>query len=155
MVIRYERNQGITKATQSGIQAAHGEIIVTMDADGQHKSSDIPKLTEPIVEGKADLTLGVRDEIPYGSEKMINQLTNLKVKCSDVGTGFRAMRADLAKQMKLHATCLCGTFLLEADKKRAKITEVPIEIKQRTHGERGIKTRHIKQFFYVLKDIIF
>lgn len=153
-VILHEEKLGVTKATGNGLKAVHGDIVVTIDADGQHDPSDIPKVIKQIVEGKADVTLGVRDKIPHRSERIINWLTNLRVKCSDVGTGFRGIRADLAKQMRLHGTCLCGTFVLEADIKGAKMIEIPIMTKPRTYGERKVKTRHIKQFFYVLKDII-
>ena len=60
VVIRNEKNLGVTKATKNGFKAAHGDIIVTMDADGQHDPSDIPKLIEPLAEGKAEVALGIR-----------------------------------------------------------------------------------------------
>ena len=134
---------------------AHGNIIVTMDADGQHDPSNIPKLIEPLMKGNAEVALGVRSEIPHRSERIINALTNLSVKCSDAGTGFRAIRADIAKKMKLHGTCLCGTFVLEARKRGARIAETPVQVKQRFSGKRKVRTRHIRQFFYVLKDLVF
>ena len=155
VVIENERNLGVTKATQKGLEAANCDIIVTMDADGQHDPSDIPKLIRPLTEGRGEVALGVRDEIPNRSERIINTLANLGVECSDTGTGFRAIKADLAKKMKLHGKCLCGTFVLEAHKRGARITEIPIQTKPRFHGKRRIKTRHIRQFFYVLKDLIF
>lgn len=153
-LISHAKNLGVTRAIQRGIQVACGDVIVTMDADGQHNPLDLPKMIRPIIEGEADVTLGVRAEIPHGSEKVINRLTNLRVGCSDVGTGFRAIRADLAKRMRLHGVCLCGTFVIEADKKGARIMEIPVEMKPRSHGERRIRTRHLRQFFYVLKDIL-
>lgn len=153
-VIRNEKNLGVTKATQKGIEVAHGDIIVTMDADGQHDPLDIPKLIEPLAEGKAEVALGVRSEIPHRSERIINALTNLRVKCSDAGTGFRAIKADLAKKMKLHGTCPCGTFVLDAHKRGARIVEVPVQVKPRNYGKRRVRTRHLRQFFYVLKDLI-
>ena len=155
VVIRNEKNLGVTKATQNGFEATQGDIIVTMDADGQHDPSDIPKLTKPLAEGKAEVALGVRSEIPHRSERIINALTNLSVKCSDAGTGFRAVKADLAKKMKLHGTCLCGTFVLEAHKRGARIAEIPVQAKPRFYGKRKVRTRHIRQFFYVLKDLVF
>ena len=97
-VIRNEKNSGVTKATQKGFEVARGSIIITMDADGQHEPSDIPKLIEPLTEGRGEMSLGVRDEIPHRSERIINALVNLSVKCSDTGTGFRAIKADLAKK---------------------------------------------------------
>ena len=155
VVIENERNLGVTKATQKGLEAAHCDIIVTMDADGQHNPSDIPKLIRPLTEGRGEVALGVRDEIPNRSERIINTLANLGVECSDTGTGFRAIKADLAKKMKLHGKCLCGTFVLEAHKRGARITEIPIKTKPRFHGKRRIKTGHIRQFFCVLKDLLF
>jgi glycosyltransferase involved in cell wall biosynthesis len=154
LVIRNEKNLGVTRATQRGLEAAQGDIIVTMDADGQHDPSDIPKLIKPIVKRKGDVALGVRDEIPNRSERVINALTSLGLKCSDAGTGFRAIRASLAKRMKLHGTCLCGTFVLEARKRDASIVEIPIKTKKRIYGKSRAKTKHIKQFFYVLRDLI-
>lgn len=154
-VVRNERNFGVTKTTQIGFEQAHGDIIVTMDADGQHDPSDIPKLIEPLMKGNAEVALGVRSEIPHRSERIINALTNLSIKCSDAGTGFRAIKADLAKKMKLHGTCLCGTFVLGAHKRGARIVEIPVQVKQRVFGKRKVRTRHVRQFFYVLKDLIF
>lgn len=155
VVVRSERNLGITRATEKGLERARGDVVVTMDADGQHDPMDIPRLIGPIIEGKAEVTLGVRGEIPCRSERMINVLTNLRVKCLDVGTGFRAVKAELARKMKLHGVCLCGTFILEAHRHCARIMEIPIRIKPRIYGKRKIKTRHVKQFFYVLRDLIF
>jgi len=155
IVVRNEENLGVAKATQKGFEIAHGDIIVTMDADGQHDPSDILKLIRPLMEGKCEVTLGVRDEIPYRSERIISALTNLGVKCSDAGTGFRAIKADLAKKMKMRGKCLCGTFVLEAHKRGARIIEISIKTKPRIYEKRKMRTRHIKQFFYVLKNLIF
>jgi len=154
VAVRNEKNLGVTKATRRGIEAARGDIIITMDADGQHDPSDIPNLIKPIIEEEGDVVLGVRDEIPHRSERMINALAGLKARCSDTGTGFRAMRASVAKKMELRGTCLCGTFFLEALKQGARVVEVSIKTKPRLHGERKMKTRHIKQFFYVVRALI-
>jgi glycosyltransferase involved in cell wall biosynthesis len=155
VVVRHEKNLGVTRTIESGFKVAQGDIIVTIDADGQHSPSDIPKLIDPISKGKADVVFGVRVLTPHRSERIINKLTNLRVKCSDVGTGFRAIKAEFAKKMRLHGTCLCGTFVLEAHKRGARITEIPVEVKPRMYGRRKVRTRHIKQFFYVLKDLLF
>jgi len=154
VTIRNEKKLGVTKATQKGLEAANGDIIVTIDADGQHDPSDILKLTKPLTEGRGEMALGVRTEIPHRSERIINALTNLSVKCSDAGTGFRAIKADLAKRLKLHGTCLCGTLVLEAHKRGARIIEIPVQTKPRICGKRKIRTRHITQIFYVLRDLI-
>lgn len=155
VVVRNEENLGATTATRRGLEAAHGDIIVTMDADGQHDPLDIPKLVGPLTEGRGEVALGVRDNIPHFSERIINTLTNLSVECSDAGTGFRAIKTDLSRKMKLRGTCLCGTFVLEANKLGARIIEIPVQTKQRIYGRRKIRTRHITQFFHVLRDLVF
>jgi glycosyltransferase involved in cell wall biosynthesis len=154
-VVQNKKKLGVAKATQKGFEAARGNIIVTIDADGQHEPSDMPKLMEPLTKGMGEVALGVRDEISHRSERIINALVNLNVKCSDSGTGFRAIKADLAKKMKPHGTCFCGTFVLEAHKLGARIVEIPIQTKPRAYGKRKMKTRHLRQIFYVLRDLIF
>ncbi len=55
-VIKKE-HQGYIKALKRGFQAARGEIIVTLDADGEHNPADIPKMVAPLVKEEADLVL--------------------------------------------------------------------------------------------------
>jgi len=154
-VIKHDRNKGVLEALKTGFKAVNCHVIVTLDADGQCPSQDIPRLVEPILKGEADLVLGVRDKIPHRSEKIITSLTSLKVKCSDAGTGFRALKCELAKEMRLYGTCPCGTLVLEAHKQNARIAEVPLQVRPRMHGKRKIRTRHIRQCFYVLRHLIF
>ena len=60
-IIKHKTNMGKGKALKTGFEAAKGaEIIVTLDADGQHKTSDIPKLLKPIIDGEADIVNGSR-----------------------------------------------------------------------------------------------
>jgi len=153
-VVVHNINLGVTQAIKSGLNMARGDVVVTLDADGQHDPFYIPELVAPIIEGKADITLGVREKVPVFSERIINLLTNVKVKSADSGTGFRAIKGDLAKRMNLHGSCLCGTFVLEACTHRARIVEVPIQVRPRINGRRRIRTRHVRQFFYVLYDLL-
>ena len=85
---------------------------MTMGADGQHDPADIPRLLEPIRAGRADLVLGVRQEMPHFSERFIRALVSLLVPCSDASTGMIAIRRELL--MKMRGDCPCGTFILEA-----------------------------------------
>jgi len=150
-VVRQARNMGVLEAFKRGVREAKGDIIVTLDADGQHSPSEIPRLLAPILNGEADMVLGVREELPHFSERVLTKLTGLRVKCSDVSTGFRAMKKSLAERMELHGTCLCGILQLEAHRLGGRIAEVPIRVKKRRGGgKRRIRTRHVRQFFYVL-----
>lgn len=152
-VIEMLENQGVVRATQRGLREATGDIIVTLDADGQHDPSEIPLLIQPIIENKAELVVGKRPTFPYLSEKILTWITNLRVPCKDVSSGFRAVKKDIAKKMKLTGECLCGTFILNAAMHGARIISVPISIHER-EGPRRIQTRHFRQFFIVLKTVL-
>ena len=148
-----QQNAGVLKATERGLGEAAGDIIVTLDADGQHDPSEIPSLIEPILRGEADLVMGIRPELPYLSERILTSLTSMRVPIGDASTGFRAVRREIAREMSLHGACLCGTFVLEAHRRGARVAGVPISIKER-EGERRIQTRHFRQFFAVLLDVL-
>lgn len=59
-LIKCDENQGYGNAIQTGIKNASGDIIITMDSDGQHNPNDIFRLIEPILNDKADITVGSR-----------------------------------------------------------------------------------------------
>lgn len=153
-IIKHKYNMGVAKAIVNGFEKGKGEILITLDADGQHDPADIPNLIEPILNDQADLVLGRRPSISHFSERFITTLTKLKVDCSDASTGFRAIRRRIAEQMKIHGSCPCGTFILEANRLGARIAEVPITVRKRREGGRRIQTRHIKQIFHVFYELI-
>jgi len=108
IVERNKKNQGAGAATKKGIKKAldlGADIIVTMDADGQHKSEDIPRLINPIKDGKADFVLGSRfkrkDNMPltkrFGN-KILTSWTKLLfgVSVTDSQSGFKAMKREVA-----------------------------------------------------------
>lgn len=60
-VIRHPSNMGKGAALRTGFESLNGEtVIVTIDADGQHDPSDIPRIVEPILKGEADMVNGSR-----------------------------------------------------------------------------------------------
>ncbi|RLI11614.1 glycosyltransferase family 2 protein [Candidatus Bathyarchaeota archaeon] len=152
-VVRHPRRLGAWRAVKTGFRLARGDVIVTMGADGQHNPADIPRLLEPIRAGKADLVLGVRQEIPYFSERFIRALVSLVLPCSDASTGMVAIKRSLLARMPLRGDCPCGTLVLEAYGLGARIAEVPIVVRPRRYGRRRVKTRHVRQTFFVLLDM--
>ncbi|RLG00537.1 glycosyltransferase family 2 protein [Thermococci archaeon] len=151
-VISFEKNRGYIAAIKEGFRGSKGDIIITLDGDGEHDPHDIPKLVREIEKGY-DLVLGKRKNIDRVSERFLNFLTNLKVKCKDSGTGFRAVKRELALKLELRGKCTCGIFVLEAYRHNAKIKEVPIKIKN-IDKKRKIAFFHFYQFFYVLRELI-
>jgi len=152
-VIENTQNMGVLKTIRRGMREAKGDIIVTLDADGQHDPTEIPILVQPILDGKADLVMGARPSFPYWSEWFLTWLTSLRVPVKDAATGFRAIKHEIAAEMKVYGECTCGTFVLEAARLGARVASVPISIRER-EGPRRIQTRHFRQFFIVLRDVM-
>jgi glycosyltransferase involved in cell wall biosynthesis len=138
-VVTHPRNRGKGIALRSGIERALADsaaVIVTVDADGQHPPEAIPRMVEPIVEGRADLVLGARKReraMPM-SRRLTNWLSATLVSriggqpVSDAQTGFRAFTRDLAErvQPKGDRYEYEADFLLEA--LRAGFRVVSIEV---------------------------
>jgi len=88
-------------AVKSGARAATGEIVVFMDADGQHDPQDIVRLLEPFERG-FDMVVGARDRSSQASwpraaaNNFFNRLASLMTgfKIEDLTSGFRAVRRD-------------------------------------------------------------
>ena len=153
-VVRLPHNMGVLRAVEAGLREASGDIIVTLDADGQHSPGEIPCLIQPIVMGEADLVMGVRPSFPHLSERMLTWITSLRVPVEDASTGFRAITRDVASKMRLHGACLCGTFVIEAARHGARVTGVPVTVVERESGRRRVQTRHLGQLLYVAWGVI-
>lgn len=103
-VIRLRRNRGYGAALKVGIRAAQGEIIVTLDADGQHDPADIPRLLDFLDE--FDIVTGARNQDSYvpwlrRPGKFIlrwvaNYLAGMRI--PDLNCGLRAFRRDTVMQ---------------------------------------------------------
>ena len=59
-IVKHNSNKGYGAAILTGIASAKGDIIVTMDSDGQHNPEEIPKLIKPIINKQADIVIGSR-----------------------------------------------------------------------------------------------
>ncbi len=145
--------KGYLEAIKAGFRKAEGDIVITLDGDGEHNPKEIPLLTSPILNGKADLVLGKRKNIERISEHVISFVTKLKTGVADSGTGFRAMKKELARKLNLRGRCICGISVLEAKQVGARITEIPITI-NRLEKKRKIAWGHIIQLFLVLRWMI-
>lgn len=148
-VIRQPRNGGNIEAIKAGFQAARGEIVVTVDADGEFPAEVIPALLAPIRAGRADMVQGHRNRIVRPSEKVLTWLAQRKGPVGDSGTGLRALRTELARTLELHGACICGIFSLEVLAKGGRIEEVPVQL-QPIDKPRGWAWFHIRQFFILL-----
>jgi len=143
IALRHRINRGKGAATKTGIEAAKtlgAQVIVTMDADGQHDPADIRSLAEPILSGESDVVLGTRlanpDGMPWhriAANKIGNFFTwyiyGLWV--TDSQSGFRAYSRDAAVQINTHTDHYeyDSEVIYEIKKNRLKYTEVPIKVR--------------------------
>ena len=143
MVIEHEKNLGYGSAIKSIFLKAHeinADILVTFDADGQHRIEDINAILEPIKSNIADIVIGSRflnnnQEIPKYREigiKAITKLTNVTggTKITDSQSGFRAYSKKILKEIqpKESGMGISTEILIKTQKAGFIITEVPITI---------------------------
>ena len=110
-VIANGRNQGKGHALRHGFEHANGDIIITMDSDGEHDPKDIPRLLEPVLNGY-DLSTGSRylgdgKDSTYRINRIGNFIFNAAIsvltgqKITDSQSGFRAIKKSVLKELNL------------------------------------------------------
>ena len=143
-VINHEKNLGYGAAIRSIFLKAKeldGDILVTFDADGQHRIEDIEKVTKPIIDQEADLVIGSRfldeseKEVPRYRKvgiKVITKITNASIKkqLTDSQSGFRAYSKKVLSELNPSelGMGISTEILIKASSKNFRITEVPIKI---------------------------
>ncbi len=143
--IRHSINLGQGAAVQTGIQYAYqqgAEYAVTFDADGQHNFEEIPAMLEPVISGRADVSMGSRfmkggvaESIPPLRKVIIKTaiivnwvLTGLWL--TDAHNGFRALNRTALKKIKLTQNRMAhATEILSVIKNNnLRNEEVPVHI---------------------------
>ena len=143
-VIEHEKNLGYGSAIKSIFLKAHevnADVLVTFDADGQHRIEDIENVTTPIINQEAELVIGSRflddseKEVPQYRKvgiKLITKITNasIKEKLTDSQSGFRAYSKKIVNELNPSelGMGISTEILIKASSKNFKISEVPIKI---------------------------
>jgi hypothetical protein len=160
-------NRGGGAALRTGYEASlsrNAEIVVTLDADGQHRPEEIEPLVKPIIEDEADFTSGSRilgkqekgSQIRQLGIRFFNLLISLLLwkKITDCSNAYRALKvSELAKldlkEDRFHTTEL----IIDAVKKGIRFKEVPITVMLRQSGETK-KPRALKYGWNFLATIL-
>jgi glycosyltransferase involved in cell wall biosynthesis len=144
-VIRHERNMGKGAAMQSLFRRTRevgADIMVTLDADGQHDPDEIPVLVNTMIEAGADVVIGSRflnretvNKIP-AYRRVGNMMLNVVTSVSDVmdtQSGFRAYnrRAVESIQPTEMGFAVDSEILYKASELGLKIVEVPVGVEYR------------------------
>ena len=109
-VVRLLRNFRQTAAMQAGIDAARGDVIVTLDGDLQNDPRDIPRLVARLLNDDLDLVAGWRKNRQDGfamrrlpsliANRLIRKTTGMQFK--DLGCSLKAFRASVLKEVRLY-----------------------------------------------------
>jgi glycosyltransferase involved in cell wall biosynthesis len=139
-VLRFRRNFGQTAALAAGFAYAHGEVIISLDGDLQNDPLDIPRLVAKLNEGY-DVVSGwrINRQDPFIRRRLPSQIANwlisltTRVKLHDYGCTLKALRRDVAKELKLYGEMHRFIPALAGDL-GARIAEMPVTHHPRRHG---------------------
>jgi glycosyltransferase involved in cell wall biosynthesis len=142
-IIKHPKNSGYGMAIRSIFLKAreiNADILVTIDADGQHKIEDINKIIKPVVDRQADISIGSRflkedNNTPSYRKfgvKVITKVTNssLSEKITDAQSGFRAYNNKVLQSLTPSDSGMgiSTEILIKSSNLGLKIAEVPTEI---------------------------
>jgi hypothetical protein len=148
LVARHVTNRGGGAALRTGYRLmveSGAEIVVTLDADGQHRPDEMARLVQPILDGEVDVAHGSRvlghaDSNHFARElgivffnRLVSFITRTHV--TDCSNGYRAVRTTVLPQLVLRQEQFhTSEFMIEAIKRGIPAREVPITVEQRLHG---------------------
>ncbi len=159
-IIQHQSNKGLARSFETGLAAClrlGADLIVNTDGDNQYPQQDIPRLIKPIVDGEAEIVIADRqtDQIAHFSPLkkflqktgswLVRTLANNDV--PDAVSGFRAYSAEAARQINIVTDFSYAIeTIIQASKKKIKITSVPVVTNPKTRDSRLFKSMwgHIK-----------
>lgn len=163
-VVRHEKNGGKGAAVRTGFARVTGDVVIVQDADLELDPAEFPRLFAPLHEGRADVVFGVRFAHGRGETPWLGYLGNrffsilasvlFLRRLNDVLTCYRAMRADVAREVEPRS----AGFGMDAEqgcraiRRGYRIEQVPVTYTPRSRGQ-GKKLR-LSASFEVLAAIL-
>jgi hypothetical protein len=165
-VVSHPVNSGQGAALQTGYLVAERvgvDVVVTLDADGQHDPAEIERLVGPIVRDEADFVVGsrrmgsqeresrARDAGISAYTRLINLLGGTEV--SDIANGYRAIRASRLAEIAFTEDQFHNPeLLLGAARAGLRVVDVPVTIRRRASGQskKGTNLRYGLGFLRVI-----
>lgn len=160
IVVRHKVNGGLGSALRTGFRKAlqmKADIVITIDADGQHNPKEIQKFVSLVDDGY-DFVLGTRDLSSYPLVKKIgnfflNWITNFVsgTHLKDTESGFRAFRSSALRKLYLKAGRyeIAVEIVFEVGRNKLKHTSIPITSPRYVKGV-GVWDG-VKNFVYLLR----
>lgn len=153
-VVKHRTNQGKGAAVRTGLGEARGQLILIQDADLEYSPEDVPRLVQPILDGKAKVVYGSRfhperESMPLTSllaDRAVSVATCLlyNTTLTDVETGFKVFDRSVLDALTLES----DHFEIEPEitgkllRSGQRIFEVPVSYSGRSEGKKyGAKDR--------------
>jgi len=141
VAVRLRRSFGQTAAVAAGFNLARGDVVVTMDADGQNDPADVPKLLDKIDEGY-DIVSGwrVNRKEPFITRRIPSTIANriltarTGVRLHDSGCSLKAYRSEVVRHIRLYGEMHRFIPAL-ASSMGVTVGEVPVNDRARKHGK--------------------
>jgi glycosyltransferase involved in cell wall biosynthesis len=149
-VVRHVGNKGLAQAFRSGIDAClrlGADLIVNTDGDNQYPQAEIPRLIEPILDGRAEMVVADRQTATIAhfspAKKALQALGSWAVRrvsrtdVPDAPSGFRAYSREAALRLNV-VTPYSYTLetLIQAGARRTSIAYVPVSVNPQTRPSR-------------------
>jgi len=155
--VRLSRNSGQATAIMAGVEQSQYEFIVTMDSDLQNDPSDIVKLLDKF-DDNLDVICGVRFDRhdKFLTRKFPSKIANwlarkiTKVPVTDLGCTLRLFRKSLIKNDRILGE-MHRLFVIHLFLNGARISEIPVNHRERLHGE---SKYGLERFFKFIADLI-
>jgi len=153
-IVQNKNNRGLARTFRIGLDEClrqGADIIVNTDGDNQYAGQDIPKLIQPILDGKADIVVGDRQtqEVHHFSliKKILQKIGSHIVRqlsetdLPDAVCGFRAISRNAALQLNIISPfSYTIEMIIQAGKKHMAITHVPVKTNPKTRESRLFKS---------------
>jgi glycosyltransferase involved in cell wall biosynthesis len=159
-VVRLLRNFRQTAAMQAGIDAARGDVIVTMDGDLQNDPRDIPRMVARLLLEDLDLVAGWRQRRQDGfllrrlpsmiANRLIRKVSGLDFQ--DLGCSLKVFRGDVLRQIRLYGEM--HRFIpawLATVTSPSRMAEEPVKHYAR---QAGVSKYGISRTFRVMVDLL-
>ncbi len=157
IILRHISNKGNGAAIQTGLEYCkkrNYDVIVIIDADGQHEPKYIKDFIKPIIEDNYDYVIGNRFHYYYNMstiKKVCSRVMSLILsvllsqKISDPTMGYRAISSRVIKYLYFESNYSITLEMLFKIVPHFKSCEIPTKINQRIYGKSFIK---LKKYFY-------
>jgi len=160
------QHKGLGQAIVDGLRTSKGDVVVVMDADGSHPVASLPSMINPILENKAEMTLGSR-YVKGGSvvdwttkreiiSKVASFLAYPITGLRDNTSGYFAVARSILDGIDIEPSSWKIMLEVLVKVKPKRVIEVPICFEDRKHGESKFNKKEVVSYLkHLVKLVVF